>query len=142
MKYHLIYLKISITCKCIVNLHFLFPGPLVDYSVRVSHMERNDIMMGLGLADEGQGTEKLRKSLAKKYKDNHHIHKKLETFTNAELNEICANLSLPIPKHRDRKMKKISDHFFGQYPDAPLTNLERMTIPDKLHQLIDLGHLG
>ena len=87
--------------------------------------------MGLSLADEGQGTEKLRKSLAKKYKDNHHIHKKLGTFTNAELNEMCANLSLTVPNREDqRKMKAISNYFFREYPDAPLRNLERIMEED------------
>lgn len=110
---------------------FLFSGPLVDCSVRVTHLDRNEIITRLGLlVDEGQGTERLGKSLAKQLKQKHPIHNMVVSLTNAELNQICANLSLPIPKHRERKMKAISNHFFREYPDAPLTNLEKIMEED------------
>ena len=42
--------------------------------------------------------------------------------------------SLPIPKHRDRKMKAILNHFFRECPDAPLTNLYRILEEDILEE--------
>ena len=82
------------------------------------------------LVDLGQEKERLRKTLAKKLKEKHPIHNKLESFTNAKLNEILVNLSLPVPSHRPRKMKAISDYFFREYPDAPMTNLIRVMEED------------
>ena len=114
------------------NLHYIFSGPLVDYSVRVSHLDKNGIEEGLMayLVDLGQEKERLRKTLAKKLKEKHPIHNKLESFTNAKLNEILVNLSLPVPSHRPRKMKAISDYFFREYPDAPMTNLIKVMEED------------
>ena len=94
-------------------------------------MDRNEIRTALGgLFDEHQISDKLMKSLAKKLKDRHPIHKKLKTFSNPVLNKLLVNLSLPVPKHRARKMKAISNHFFRKYPDAPLTNLKRVMDED------------
>ena len=63
---------------------------MVDYSVRVSHLDKNGIEAGLMgyLVDLGQEKERLRKALAKKLKEKHPIHNKLDSFTNAKLNEI------------------------------------------------------
>ena len=88
-------------------------------------------MTALGLADQKQGDEKLRKALAKKWKAKHPIHKKVKTFTSAQLNKMLSNLSLTIKNREDkRKMKAISDYFFSEYADAPLTNLERIMEED------------
>ena len=103
----------------------------MDYSVRVSHLDRNQIKSALGsMVNVGQNMEKLRKTLAKQRKDQHPIHKMVNSFTNSELNGMLGNLCLPIPKHRPRKMKAISDYFFREYPDAPLTNLKRVLEED------------
>ena len=111
--------------------YIYFPAPLVDYSVRVSHMDLNEIKEALGLYNQGQNKEKLRKSLAKKLKDKHPIHKKVKTFTSAQLNMVLSNLSLTVKnRENQRKMKAISDYFFREYPDAPLSNLERIMDED------------
>ena len=39
-------------------------------------------------------------------------------------------------------MKYLINHINLPSPTKPLTNLEKMTTPGKLHQLIDLGHPG
>ena len=102
---------------------------MIDHSVRVSHLDRTEIMDGLGAwVNESYTTEKLAATLAIQFKKNHPIHKRLKNFTNDKLNGICANLSLPIPRHRYRKMKAISDYFFREYPDAPLTNLNKVKL--------------
>ena len=87
--------------------------------------------MALGaLVNENRNTEPLRRSLAIERKKKHPIHQKVKNLNNAELNKLLANLSLPIPRARPRKLKAISDHFFREYPDAPLTNLERIMDED------------
>ena len=83
------------------------------------------------MADEGVNTQKLQKSLAKELKKNHPIHKKIKALNKQELKQLYVNLSLPKRiKFIPRKMKAISDYFFREYPDAPLTNLERVMDED------------
>ena len=105
----------------------------MDYSVRVSHLDGNEIRSRLaekcGLVPN-QNKEKLRIKLAKTLKKDHPIHKMVKTFSIDKLNDLFASLSLPYEKSKDRKMKKISDYFFQEYPDAPLTNLERIIAED------------
>ena len=105
---------------------------MVDYSIRVDHLDRNGILEQLegSLVDVSQDTGRLRKTLAKKLKTNHPIHKTVSSLANAELNKILVNLALPEQKHRQRKMKAIVDYFFRQYPDAPATNFKRVMEED------------
>ena len=105
---------------------------MVDISVRVSHLvDRNEIMTALGpMANTIHDTKKLKVTLAKRLKDDHPIHKKLKSLSNSLLNKLLANLTLPVPSHRPRKMKAISDYFFREYPDAPLTNLNKVMEED------------
>ena len=105
---------------------------MVDISVRVSHLvDRNEILTALGpMANTTHDTKKLKVTLAKQLKDRHPIHKKLKTLSNSLLNKLLANLTLPVPSHRPRKMKAISDYFFREYPDAPLTNLNKIMEED------------
>ena len=126
------------------NVHFfrLFLGePMLDYSVRVSHLNRSEIMEELGLANQGVNTEKHRKTLAKRLKDKHPIHQKVKKFSNHELNSLLSNLSLPIPSHRPRKMKAILDYFFREFPDAPLTNLIRILEEDSYFGQLTSGKI-
>ena len=105
----------------------------MDLSIKVSHLDRKEIMEALMaegvLANEDYKTEVLMKTLAKNLKNRHPIHKKVETFTNAELRKLCISLSLP-SKAKDRMRKAIAGYFFREYPDAPLSNLNRVLEED------------
>ena len=103
----------------------------MDYSIKVSHLDRDQIIEELGICNEGRGTEKLRISLAKRLKDKHPIHKKLQSLSSAQLNQMLSNLSLIVKNRQDdRKRKAISDYFFREFPDAPLTNLIKVMEED------------
>ena len=108
------------------------PAQLEDYSVQVSNLSRSEIIDGLGaMVDGRQGDNKLRNSLAKKYKMKHPIHQKLETLAKTELYHLCINLSIDVKgKDQKRKKKAISDYFFREYPDAPMTNLIKVMEED------------
>ena len=106
----------------------------MDYSVRVSNLDKNEIKKALlkciGLFQD-QNKERLRKSLAKNLKKKHPIHAKVEMMTSDELFQLCSGLSLHVIRRESGKMQKlIVDHFFEEYPDAPLTNLERIMAED------------
>ena len=100
----------------------------MDYSIRVSpHLDRDEIMEKLGFkANENYRTGQLKGCLAKHLKDRHPIHKKLRSFSDKQLMELCVSLLAKKIKGRDRKLKAISNYFFKEFPDAPLTNLERI----------------
>ena len=107
---------------------------MVDYSVRVSNLDKNEIKKALlkciGLFQD-QNKERLRKSLAKNLKKKHPIHAKVEMMTTDELFQLCSGLSLHVTRRESGKMQKlIVDHFFEKFPDAPLTNLERVMEED------------
>ena len=103
----------------------------MDRSVKVSHMDRNEIMDALGvLANEEYKTDVLMKTLAKNLKNHHPIHKKLRALSDPQLMELCVSLFAKKIKGRDRKLKSISVHFFQEFPDAPLTNLQRIMDED------------
>ena len=106
----------------------------MDYSVCVSDMNRKEIFHRLvkekGLVRE-QSTEQMRKSLAKELKKKHPIHDKVKMLSSTQLFELCTSLNLKVYRREKGKMSKlIVDHFFNQYPDAPLTDLERVMIED------------
>ena len=106
---------------------------MVDYSVRVDNLDGNEIhsrLLETGILPPSQNKERLRKLLAKTLKKNHPIHIMVKTFSNDELNDLSVSLSLPYEKSKDRKKKRILDHFFQQYPDAPLTNLKKVLKED------------
>ena len=120
--------------KIINKLQFLFvsdPNPVADYSVRVSDLDRKQIMEGLvkykGPVSNTGETERMRTTLRIRLKAKHPIHDKLKILTGTQLFVVCRGLSIDVPKRDKKKMTKlIVDHFFGQYPDAPLTNLQRI----------------
>ena len=106
----------------------------MDSSVRVSHLDREVIIMllkgikGGGWVRDDYKTPVLMKTLAKELKNRHAIHDKLKILSNCQLAEICRQFSLPVlgQKYRPRMMRAISIHFFEEYPEAPLTNLQRI----------------
>ena len=107
---------------------------MVDYSVRVDNLDKNEIRDALlkciGLF-HGQNTERMRKSLAKNLKKLHPIHAKVKMMTTEELFQLCSNLSLNVVRRERGKMSKlIVDYFFIQFPEAPLTNLRRVLEED------------
>ena len=114
------------------NLPFVFSGTMVDYSVRVSDLNRDEIMMKLGAkAREGYETEKMRKSLAFNLKKKHPLCYKVKMLSNSQLFRLCSSLSLNITRREKDKMAKlVVDHFFGKFPEAPLTNLKRVMDED------------
>ena len=88
-------------------------------------------MMALGpMSNEIRETERLRKYLAKILKERHPIHKKLRNFSDKQLMKLCVTLFGKKINGRDRKLKAISDHFFQEFPDAPLTNLQMIMDED------------
>ena len=103
---------------------------MTDYSIQVTYLNRSEIMKRLGpMANEKYGTKQMMTCLAKKLKNEHPIHNKVQLLPN--LFQLCSSLSLQVPKRDNRKMKKlIVDHFFETYPDAPLTNLNRVLEED------------
>ena len=119
----------------VFKVYFHISGlSLVDYSVRVSHLDRDEIKMKIGpSANEGYDTEVLRKSLAFHLKKKHPLHDQVGMLTNAQLFGLCVcdSLSLKVTRREKTKMAKlIVDHFFNNYPDAPLTNLQRIMEED------------
>ena len=96
-------------------------------------MDLSEIKTALGTSvrTEGYETERLRKTLAQRLKYQHPIHEKIKALNKQEFNQLYFNLSLPKQiKHIPRKMKAIAEYFFREYPDAPLTNLERVLEED------------
>ena len=109
-------------------------SPLVDYSVQVSHLDRNDIVEKLknfGLANVTFNREALRRSLAKKLKKDHPIHIRLEMLSNMELFDLRHNLiQTTFKKDRKRVLSVIANYFFKTFPEAPLSNLDRILEKD------------
>ena len=103
-----------------------------DYSVQVSHLNRNEIVKKLGsLAPVGHNTEALRISLAKKYKDDHPIHRRLKMLSNQRLFDLRRNMiQTSFKKDVKRVLKVMANHFFETFPDAPLTSLDRILEED------------
>ena len=94
-------------------------------------MDRDEIMMALGpMTNQVRETERLRKKLAKQLQQSHPIHKKLGRLTDRELMKLSVSLFAKKINGRDRKLKAISDHFFQEFPDAPLRNLQRIMEED------------
>ena len=113
------------------NSYCLITGPKVDSSVRVSHLDREVILMLLkarGWVQKDYKTPVLMNILAKVLKNRHAIHDELKMLSNYQLAELCREFSLPVKgqKYRPRMIKALSIHFFEDYPDAPLTNLQRV----------------
>ena len=112
---------------------FTFSDKMMDYSVRVDNLDGNEInsrLLDTGTLPPSQNKERLRKLLAKILKKDHPLHKMVKTFSIHDLNKLSISLSLPYEKSKDRKKKRISDHFFQEYQDAPLTNLKRVLEED------------
>ena len=110
----------------------MFSFLVVDYSVQVSHLDREEIMMKLGTsAREAYTTEVMRKSLTFHLKKKHPLHKRVKQLKSAQLFELCHGLSIRVPRREKAKMEKlVKDHFFSNFPDAPLTNLNRIMEED------------
>ena len=85
-------------------------------------------MIGLGgMANENYRTSQMIVSLAKKKKDDHPIHRRLKMLSNQRLFELRRNLiQTPFKKDVKRVLKVIANYFFDTFPDAPLTNLDRI----------------
>ena len=114
-----------------------FSALKVDSSVRVSHLDRDEIIMLLkhikfGVVRENYKTSILKKTLAKELKNRHAIYEKLKMLSNWQLAKLCRQFSLCVrgQKYRPRMMKAVSSYFFEEYPDAPLTNLKRILEED------------
>ena len=105
----------------------------MDSSVRVSHLDREVILMLLkarGWVQKDYKTPVLMNILAKVLKNRHAIHDELKMLSNSQLAGLCREFSLSVrgQKYRPRMMKAISSYFFEEYPDAPLTNLQRILV--------------
>ena len=120
---------------------------MVDYSVRVSHLNRKQLMKKLGpLAPQNYDDKRLSTALAKVLKTDHPIHRKIQTFSKEQLHQICVILSLPTwNRDKGRRQKSVSTYFFREYPDAPLTNLNRILEEDacfaQLTSIVSLHYL-
>ena len=106
-----------------------------DYSVRVSHLERSEIVEALkkqkGLVKENVNKEQMRKSLATDLKKKHPLHDKVKMLSNDQLFQLCDSLSLDVPRRENTKMRRlVVNHFFINHPEAPLTHLERVMQED------------
>ena len=108
-------------------------GLKIDSSVRVSHLNREEIVTLLkgikGLVREDYTETVLRKTLAKELKDRHAIHDQLKMLLPYQLAQLCGQFSLygvQKQRYRPRMMKAIANHCFKEYPDAPLANLQRI----------------
>ena len=113
----------------------------MDRSVLVPQ-DRSEIMAALGpMANQNFSTEKLAKTLAKKLKETHPIHKKIRALSDPQLMNLCVSLFGRKIKGRDRKMKAISNHFFEEFPNAPLRNLERIMEEDTYFAQLTSGEV-
>ena len=73
----------------------------------------------------------MQKSLAKELKKKHPLHTKVKMLSNSQLFELCSSLNLKVIRREKGKMSKlIVDYFFTKFPDAPLTNLNRVMDED------------
>ena len=82
-----------------------------------------------GLVREDYSDSVLKKSLAKELKNRHAIHDRLKILSPHQLAQVCGQLSLhgvQKQRYRPRMMKAISNYCFRKYPDAPLTNLQKI----------------
>ena len=140
--------KINCTILFILKLFFLTglnnnsSGLKIDSSVRVSHLNREVVVRLLkeikGLVREDYSEAVLKKTLAKELKDRHAIHDKLKMLSYSQLAQLCGQFSLhgiQKQRYKPRMMKAISKYCFEQYPDAPLTNLQRFLEKDNTSQL-------
>ena len=100
----------------------------------MSHLDRNGIvtkLSSIGLANISFNKEALRRSLAKKLKKDHPIHRRLESLSNQELFDLRRNLiQTAFKKDRKRVLTVMANHFFETFPEAPLTNMERILKED------------
>ena len=104
---------------------------MTDYSVRVDNLGRDEIMFELGNAREEYNTKVLQKTLAKKRKKDHPIHKRLQMLSNQELFDLRRNLiQTAFKKDRKRVLTVMANHFFETFPEAPLTNMDRIMKED------------
>ena len=104
---------------------------MVDYSVRVDNLGRNEIMFELGIAREAYKTEVLQRTLAKRRKKDHPIHRRLQMLSNLQLFDLRRNV-IPTKFKKDRKriLTVMANYFFENFMEAPLTNLNRILEED------------
>ena len=114
---------------------FFSAQPRLDYSIQVSNLNRTEIIEALreekGLFKEGVSEARLRNSLAVLRKKNHPLHDKVKLLSNDQLFQLCHSLSLDVPRREKAKMARlVVNHFFSNYPESPLTNLNRVMEED------------
>ena len=115
---------------------------MTDYSVRVDNLGRNEIMFELGIAREEYSTKVLQKTLAKKRKKDHPIHKRLQMLSNQDLFDLRQNLiQTKFKKDRRRILTVMANYFFENFMEAPLTNLNRILEEDSYFAKLTSGEV-
>ena len=111
------------------NLAYTTTDLGIDFSVRVAHLERKEIIKALkeekGLVREDINVSKLRTSLAKVLKNK--LKSKVELLSTPQLRELCGRFSLhEVLKRgsRARYVTAITKHLVNKHPDSPLGTLK------------------
>ena len=106
---------------------------------------RNQVMDALvpyiGLVNSRKGLKDLKKSLYHHLTKNHPIHDALGSLSAKDVRRLRLNLHLDAVKggYVERNKKVLARYFFEKFPDAPLTNLNRILEEDSYFDQLTSG---